>query len=392
LTKTEKPLVAAVETRSYDKNIISAAVGRLFELLGMPEKLVEPGRTVALKPNLLMAAEPEKAVTTHPEVVGAVADIAVNSGAVVRIVDSPGSGTLWSEGSLSRVYRKCGLDRLAAEKIHLNNNLQTRKIAGPNSKLIKTFEFIEAALDADMLINIAKAKTHTFTYMTCAVKNLFGLVPGFDKPGYHARMKNPENFAEMLVDLAEAAKPSFSIVDAVVGMEGDGPTSGTPRNIGLLLASTDPYALDTIVAHMMGFDPMQVPVIASAVARGLTSGRFNDIEIVGDTDAVKPIPHFKLPRTFGGTGLAGGGWLVNLLQPILKRMWVLNPVPVKRLCVGCGACEDACPNDAIKIIDGRAAIARDQCIRCYCCHEACPHGAMKLKRSILYSLFHKVAR
>jgi ferredoxin len=284
------------------------------------------------------------------------------------------------------------MEPLEREGVGLNFNLATRKVSFPEGKLVRSFELIEAALDADVLVSIAKAKTHTFAIMTGAVKNLFGLVPGFDKPGFHARMKTSENFAEMLVDLVQLAKPPLSVVDAIVGMEGDGPTSGSPRRLGFLLGSTDPHALDVVLAHLMGIDPLRIPTIAAARARGLASGSFGDIELVGDVEALRPAPDFVPPRTVAGTGIGAAGFLASLLEPLLRRMFVLTPVPVRGRCVGCGACQDACPNVAIAIENGKARISRDQCIRCYCCHEACPHGAMKLKRSVLYRLFHKVAR
>ncbi len=388
----DKPVVAVVKAPDYEEGTVSRAVSRLFELLGGVSRFASSDQTIVLKPNLLMAAAPERAVTTHPQVMKQLAGSFRAAGAAVRIVDSPGSGTPWNEGSLRRLYQKCEMEQLAGDGVELNFDTAVKKVAFPEGKLVRSFELIEAALDCDALVSVAKAKTHTFQIMTGAVKNLFGLIPGFDKPGYHARLKNARNFAEMIVDLAQLAAPALTVVDAVVGMEGDGPTSGNARSLGFLMSSTDVHALDVVMARVMGLDPLGVPTIAAAKERGLTSGSFDDIEIIGDVEAVAPVPDFTPPRTVGGVGFGGAGFLVRLLQPLLKKMFVLNPVPVKSLCVGCGACEDACPNVAITIVDGKAKIARDQCIRCYCCHEVCPHGAMKLKGSILYRLFHKVFR
>jgi uncharacterized protein (DUF362 family)/NAD-dependent dihydropyrimidine dehydrogenase PreA subunit len=387
-----RPVVAVAKAGDYGEGTIFSAVSRLFELLGGISQFASPGQSVVLKPNLLMSAAPERAITTHPQVVGALARSFRTAGASVRIVDSPGSGTPWSESSLRKLYDKCAMEPLAGDGIELNFNTALRKVAFPQGKLVRSFELIEAALDCDALVSVAKAKTHTFQIMTGAVKNLFGLIPGFDKPGYHARLKNARNFARMIVDLAQLARPALTVVDAVVGMEGDGPTSGNLRKLGFLMASTDAHALDVVLAHVMSLDPLIVPTVAVARDRGLTTGAFGDIEIVGDAQAVVPVSDFVPPRTVGGAGFGGAGWLVSLLQPVLKKMFVLNPVPVKSLCVGCGACEDACPNLAVTIVDGKAKVKRDQCIRCYCCHEVCPHGAMKLKGSFLYRLFHKVFR
>ena len=392
LNTGKKPVIATVAVDTYEENAVNSALERLFDLLGSPSLFFKAGQTVALKPNLLMAAAPEQAITAHPTVISAAADICLSQGAKVKIVDSPGSGTPWNESSLRKLYAKCGIESLAQQNVELNFNTAVRKAPCPEGKLVRSFELIEAALDVDVLISISKAKTHSFTIMTNAVKNLFGLVPGFDKPGFHARMKNPENFSEMLVDLAGLAKPALTIVDAIIGMEGDGPTSGSPRKFGFLLASTNLHALDVAVAHVMNIDPLRVPTIAAAKKRGLTTGIFTDIEILGDKDALTPIEDFVPPRTIGGTGLGMAGFLVSLLSPVLKRMFVLKPVPVKSLCVGCGACQDACPNLAVTVESGKAKIKRDQCILCYCCNEVCPHDAMKLKGSILYKLFHKVYR
>lgn len=387
-----KPRVAVAAVDDYGEETVNTAVKKLFDLLGQPSFFFKTGQKVALKPNLLMAAQPEQSITTHPSVIAAVADICKAEGASVRIVDSPGSGTPWTEGALRRLYDRCGLKPLAQEGVELNFNTSVRRVDFPEGTLVRAFKLIEAALEADVLISVAKAKTHCFTLMTAAVKNLFGLVPGFDKPGYHARMKNAEKFGEMLVDLAELAKPALSVVDAVIAMEGDGPTSGKPRKLGILLASTDMHALDVVLAHIMGLDPLTIPTISAARKRGLATGSFADIELLGDSEIVKPVPGFAPPRTVGGVGFGGAGFFVSLLQPVIKRMLVLNPTVAKGLCVGCGACQDACPNLAVTVESGKAQIMRDQCIRCYCCHEACPHGAMKLKGSFLYKLFHKVFR
>ncbi|MFH1421684.1 MAG: DUF362 domain-containing protein [Planctomycetota bacterium] len=387
---TKKPIVAVAAADSYDEKIVSKAVYQLFELLGSPAEFVTSEQKVLLKPNLLLGAEPERSVSTHPSVVQAVADVCFAQEANVTLIDSPGSGIPWNEKSLRKVYDQCGMNQLIG--VDLSYNMNVCKVASPKGVLIKHFDIIEEAQKTDIIISLAKAKTHTFTGMTGAVKNLFGLVPGFDKPGYHARMRNTDNFSEMLVDLAELIKPKLTVVDAIVGMEGDGPNAGSPRNMGFLLASTDVYALDVVISHVMGINPNHVPTIFTAVRRGLTTGTISDIQLLGDKEMIKPIADFALPQTYGGSGFRSAGLLTHIMEPLIHKMLVLYPTPKRRLCTGCGSCVSACPNYAITIEHNKAKINRSACIRCYCCHEVCPQEAMRLKGSILYKIFHKIFR
>ncbi len=200
------------------------ALLRALEPLGGIEEFVKPGQKVLLKPNLLRKARPEEAVTTHPLLIKAVVELVQGAGGKAVIGDSPGAALAHTRNTLIKLYRGCGLDRVADETgAELSFDTGYRIIPLPNGKTVKRIEIIDAALNADVIINLPKFKTHNFTLLTGAVKNCFGLVPGLIKPAYHAKLPDLDDFSSMLVDLMEFADPALTIVDGVWGMEGEGP-------------------------------------------------------------------------------------------------------------------------------------------------------------------------
>src|SRR6056297_2968156 len=202
------------------------ALGELLAMLGGAGQFVSPGERIVLKPNLLRAAKPDAAVTTHPAVVAAVGRALGEQGAEVTIADSPGSGYRYNEGTMRRTYDTCGMTEVA-ERVGMALNLDTSHEvpSHPDGVLIRRFEVITPVAQADAVVNVCKLKTHLFTGMTGAVKNLFGVVPGLIKPGYHAKLSDTRRFAGMMLDLADFIAPRLSVMDAVVAMEGDGPNS-----------------------------------------------------------------------------------------------------------------------------------------------------------------------
>lgn len=364
-----------------------------MEMMGGIAQVVLPKETIVLKPNLLQITRPERAVTTHPSLVVAVGRIAKNAGARPIIADSPGSGLPNTRGTFKRLYQTCGMMQAAEEAgIEVNWDTGFQHVSFLDGKLIKHFEVITPILRANGVINLCKLKTHSFTAMTGAVKNLFGAICGYAKPGYHAKLRDAARFAGMLLDLADFLSPRVSIMDAVVGMEGEGPSAGTPRQVGLLLASADPLALDVVAGEVMGIPREHNPELMEAERRGVAPTRMEEIDLFGLDKSQLRVSGFKLPRTL----LAGPGFgrmpdvIAKLAQAFLQKAATLEPEIQKDRCNACGVCQQACPMQVISIIGGRhAEINHKDCIRCYCCHEVCPESAVELRGSLLYRLLNR---
>lgn len=360
----------------------------LIDRMGGMDSFVTRGQRAVLKPNLLAAADPEKAVTTHPSVLTAVALLAKRAGADVLIADSPGSGYPYTEKALQRTYRLTGLDGAAEEAgVPLNFDTSYEVVSYPEGERFKRFEIVTPVVRADAVFNLCKLKTHGFMHMTGAVKNLFGVIAGLTKPGYHAKLKEKAHFANMLLDLAACVSPGLHIMDAVVGMEGNGPHSGEPRHVGLLLGSTSALALDVVAGEIMGLPRESNPVLVEAQRRGLSPVSLDQIELVGMDEEELRIPGFKLPPTVSKMS----DRVFALLYPVFKNGFSVKPRIIKDACVSCGSCRDACPVQVITMAgeDSPAHIEDKGCIRCYCCHEMCPHDAIELHSGFFYRIFNR---
>ncbi|MGL5434270.1 MAG: DUF362 domain-containing protein [Lachnospiraceae bacterium] len=383
-----KESVYIIKCESYDQ--IQDRLKELIDRMGGMSRFAKAGERNTLKANLLGAAAPEQAVSTHPAVVSVVGTLARQEGAIPLIADSPGSGYRYNEATLRNLYTVCGMYE-AAEQAGIAVNMDTgyEEVSYPQGRLIKRIEVINPVIQADGVFNLCKMKTHLFMHMTGAVKNHFGIIPGLTKVGYHAKLNDKDYFADVLLDLALYVSPRLSIMDAVLAMEGEGPgVSGTPRHVGLLLASSSPLALDIVAGEIMGLPRDQNPVLMAAERRGLVPSGIEGVDVIGDElDAVR-IPDYVFPTTVEGIGLSkkNSQQLSNVYRTLLTQY----PVIVKSRCVGCGVCRDSCPQKAITITSSgkrKAVIDRKNCIRCYCCHELCPHKAVETKKHMLSSFF-----
>jgi uncharacterized protein (DUF362 family)/Pyruvate/2-oxoacid:ferredoxin oxidoreductase delta subunit len=375
--------------RCPDYGEVGDKIAELLAMMGGMGSFAAPRERIVLKPNLLQPVKPEKAVTTHPAVVAAVGRLVKNEGAIPIIADSPGSGYPYTEKTLDKFYRTCGMYQAAEEAgIAVNRDTTYATVPYPEGRLIKRFEVITPVLEADGVCNLCKLKTHLFMHMTGAVKNLFGVIPGLTKPGYHAKLRDTDRFADMLLDLAEYIPHRLSIMDAVTGLEGDGPSvKGNPRQVGLLIAARSPLALDVVASEIIGLQREHNPVLLAAENRGLYPSRLDEVELIGATIADLRITDYTLPATIvKGSGLKRGNWLMTLV----KKGTTLQPRVIKEKCIACGVCRDSCPMGAITLLGGNSAqINDDTCIRCYCCHEMCPESAITLQRSLLYRLVNR---
>jgi uncharacterized protein (DUF362 family)/Pyruvate/2-oxoacid:ferredoxin oxidoreductase delta subunit len=381
--KTMEKRVSVIRCPDYEPSRVEVALRECLDLLGGIGRFVGKGQRVCLKVNLLMAAEPERAITTHPAVIEALVNLVREAGGIPFIADSPGAP--YTERVLRRIYRAAGLLDLAERTgVELNWDTEAVEVSYPDGKILKRLDIIKPVLDADVVIAMPKLKTHLYTTLTCATKILFGVVPGYTKAGYHAKLANLERFAEMLLDILAYVKPALFVMDGILGMEGDGPAmAGQPREIGLLLASSDAVALDVVACRVIGLDPEWVPMLRLAKERGWWDGSPESIEVVGRRIEEIAVSDFKLPQVTPrkADGLAGLLWWQRLMQPLFKPILTPRPVPMRGKCTACRTCERSCPQGAISIVGKVAVVDDGKCIRCYCCHELCPEAAIELEFS-----------
>jgi uncharacterized protein (DUF362 family)/Pyruvate/2-oxoacid:ferredoxin oxidoreductase delta subunit len=372
--------VSIVRCADYESERVKNAVRQSLDLLGGIRAFVKPGNRVLLKVSLLMRRKPEKATTTHPEVVRALAELVLEAGGKPLIGDSPGGYHFYTRATLASVYETCGMKE-AAEKsgAELNYDTEAIDVPFPEGKVVKMVKTIKPVLDADVVISIPKLKTHMMTVYSGAVKNLFGIIPGSYKAEYHLRFEDTDDFADLLIDLCNFAKPALTVMDAVVGMEGLGPTSGTPRTVGLIVSSPDPYALDSVAVRLIGLDPRRVPTIVKAEERGLCAANMAGIRVLGECVDDVAVLDFKKPTVkvaFNYYSLFLPRWLKKRLDKVIKP----RPRFDHEDCVGCGMCAQGCPPKVIEMRDGKPEADLGRCIRCFCCNELCAHGAVSIVR------------
>lgn len=365
----------------YDYHKVEQAVAACFEDIPEIKEKLFPGARVLVKTNLVMRKSPEEAVTTHPAVIEAIVRYLQNLGCKPVIGDSPGGP--FNEWNLKGVYKAAGMIAVAEKTgCELNYDTSVIEVHNERAKLLKTMQIIKVAYDVDFVISAAKLKTHGMMTYTGAVKNLFGVIPGILKADYHLKMNNTANFAEHLVDICEYVNPVFSIIDAIDGMEGDGPTAGIKKHVGLLMASTSPYALDVAASKVAGINQALIPTIVAAEKRGLISSDYSKLEISGIAlDEIKIEP-FKLPNSINVNFV--GSKVPKFLESFVTNTFRPQPVFDHVKCVGCGDCKRSCPPDIIKMVNGKPVPDLDKCIRCFCCHELCPIKAVEIKKHWLH--------
>jgi len=374
--------VSHVRCLSYDVGEVEEAVRKSIELLGGINEYIKPGMKVLLKCNLLMRKRPEDCVTTHPAVVQAMASIIKNVGAIPIISDCPGGPYL--ETMLKSVYKGCGMIEAAERsKAILNFSTDIMDVFIPEAKIAKKITIASIVKEVDAIISLPKLKTHGMCVFTGAVKNMFGIIPGMTKMEYHFRMNKIDDFSDMLLDVCRYANPVLSVMDAIIGMEGNGPSAGTPRTIGAIITGTSPYAMDVAATALVGITPRRVGTIAKAEDRGLCSANPEDIIFLGDHFSKPYISDFKLPDSvkqgFLSKVLEVGG--KSRISKWLKPMVEPKPVVVQNRCIGCGDCERYCPPKAIAMYSGKPQIDLEKCIKCYCCQELCPEKAVIIERN-----------
>ena len=363
--------VSIVRCDDYTYANVQAAVKASFHHLGGLSRFVSKDQKVLIKPNLLSAKDPSRAITTHPAVVRAVVEQVQKLGAVPLLGDSPGGvdrgiRRVWDNTKLSEVAEQTGVKLVAFE----SSGVYEKTTSEGN-----TYYIAKPVIDADLVISLAKLKTHTLTLMTCAVKNMFGSIPGFRKAVYHKEAPKPKDFAKVIVDIFSLTRPHLTLADAVVCMEKDGPSSGDPKYLGLLLCSTDAVALDMVAAKIMGFKDGEIDTTSLAQQRGLGPESFEQIQILGEDLKELPLPAFALPSNRLIKAIPG--FLLNLIAPFV---WI-RPNIIDGNCINCNICVENCPTKTIRKGKERPYFDYTKCISCMCCHELCPEKAIYLEKS-----------
>ncbi|MFH1888776.1 MAG: DUF362 domain-containing protein [Candidatus Omnitrophota bacterium] len=368
-----KSTVSIVKCRDYDSGRVLEAVRKALDLQGGITAFIPSASRVLVKPNLLMAKEPESGVDTHPAVVRAVVRLLKEINCSIYVGDGP---SVWGGQAENPddVYERSGIKKVCEEE-------GVELVQFERRRWRKNIPLAAWLDECEHLVNIPKFKTHDLTLITGAIKNLFGLVWKTHKTELHKKYFHVNDFVKMLADIYEEVRPALTVIDGVVAMEGDGPaTGGKLRDLGLLLAGKDCVALDSIMALIMGIDPKQAPSTMEAASRGLGAADIKDISILGEKlEDVIPEP-FILPSTSFKTRLP------RPIVEIARRLIKYYPCVEQDNCVRCAYCVQACPNKAISLKNDRIVFDYSKCISCFCCQEACPHAAVKIKRSIAAKL------
>lgn len=374
--------VAIIRCESYEHDNVKNAIQKGLDLLGGIEPFMKKGEKILLKPNMLSADLPEKCSVTNPAFLKAAAEIFMAYGADVSYGDSPGIH------SPEAAARKTGMEVVASELgMKLADFKSGREISFCEGRQNKKFIIANGVLESDGIVSLPKLKTHGLARMTGSIKNQFGCIPGPLKGEFHVRLPNALDFCRMLVDLNLYLKPRLYIMDGIMAMEGNGPRSGVPKKMNVILVSADPVALDAVVCRLINIAPEYVPTIVFGNEAGL--GNYENIDMVGDKledfidknfDVVRePVVPYKQGRIYN--------FLKNILVP--------KPFIDSRKCIRCGVCINACPvrEKAVNWHEGDKSnppiYKYRNCIRCYCCQEMCPEGAIELKVPIIRRFISK---
>jgi len=342
---------------------VRQAVDRAFDLFPVQAA----GRKVLIKPNVLRASRAEEGIVTHPALLRAVVEKVEAMGPASLIVgDNPG---LFNYGDNENCFEKTGLME-AAKEYYRNIGNDAQKVPF-NTDYLPWVSVSRAVLDADVIISLPKFKTHGLTIVTGAIKNSYGILPGAQKARLHKAAGNPERFHEAVVEVFRLRVPDLFIVDAVVGMEGNGPASSDLREIGLIMASNNAVAVDAVMATMMGLEPERLRFLQKAEELGLGSYDVSKMEIIGE---LKMLPDFKLPPA-GGEAISQN----RAIQEMMHSRTLLRPQADPDLCTACGTCIDQCPVSALSMEGDLPRVDADTCITCFCCQEICPERAITLK-------------
>ena len=365
------------QVNEYKEELIYPAVCRFMEDLEI-DKDMRPDLKVVIKPNLVMAKSPKFPATTHPLVIKAVV-LWLNEHGVQDITLAESSGGLYNAEYMRNVYNVCGMKQLEPE-LKLNMDFSAQTMNCPEGFANHSFHIITPILEADYIINICKLKTHAMTGYSGGIKNLFGTIPGLEKPQMHYRWPDINDFSNMLVELSQVVRPQLTIIDAIDAMEGNGPTGGDSHPLHMLLASRDMYTQDYFAAGLMGLEPMDIIMIKQAVEKGLSKP--DELNLKGDPVPANLTPFVQPDTKRLDFGNAVPKFLQKPFTAIARKLLKSYPQVDKKICVGCGKCAESCPAQIITIKNKKAHFPRKGCISCFCCQEMCPVKAISVKKAL----------
>jgi uncharacterized protein (DUF362 family)/Pyruvate/2-oxoacid:ferredoxin oxidoreductase delta subunit len=375
----KKSVIYIGKSDSYQFESVEKAVKSCVNDLGGVSSFIKADDKVLIKPNMLQAKPPEEAITTHPQVLEAVINIVQDAGGIALVGDSHGGPAeglqkYWDITGYNEVCKRCDVELVNFEK----SGVYIKERNG------RKYYIAKPVLDCDCLINLPKLKTHSLTVFTCAIKNMYGTIPGQRKTEYHKLAPKTTDFAELVVDIYALTKPQLNIVDGIVSMEGMGPAGGNLRDLGLILASTDGLALDSFICHMLGKNPLKVPTNRIAYEQGLGEANINEIDNLLDVPIIKD---FKWPPNIAAT-------MNRIPEPIMRGllnlMWS-RPAIDSENCIKCGKCIESCPVNAITNDVLIPDFDYSKCINCLCCMEMCPEKAVYLEQSLLEKIISRFA-
>ncbi len=385
---TQRSVVCIERCADYHYPRVYQAVKNAVDALGGMNKFVKPGHKVLLKPNFLTGLPPERAANTHPAVVKAVIELAQEAGGNVSIGDSP------ALSSAVAVARKSGNLKVAREMgVPVINFEDPVEVPVPEGKIFRKIEVAREATEADVVINLPKLKTHDLLPLTLAVKNIFGCIVGRNKARWHVQAGHDVSyFARMLAELCALVNPALNIMDGIVGMEGNGPRNGDPRQIGLILASPDAVALDRVVQEVLGLRQEELITTVVGGEIGLGESDLDRIECRGERIEEVKIDGFNIPIRTQQKQILG-----KTLRWLFKDSFTYRPVINHRLCTRCGICLEACPLNIISYKpparEGKEKLVEidyQRCIHCFCCQENCTEGAISGRQGWLASVLSRL--
>lgn len=369
--------VAVVPCDCYDRSCVENSIQKAVDLLGGVSHFIKPGSNVLIKPNLCLAEPPERCITTHPEVVRKIVTMFSQAGANVIVGDNPVGdadrsrmNTIWQRTGIAEILLELDCERSFLDRAMVAFSLWVKE---------KEYSYYisKEVLSMDIIVNVPKFKTHSLMTFTGAVKNLYGLLPGNSKKKLHSQLPVHKDFAEMLLDIYRRVRPGLNIMDAVIGIEGDGPgAQGIPRKIGVIMASEDAIALDSVATAIMGLEPNLIHTNRMGALKGFGESNLSNIEIIGNPINDFIINDFKQPMTF------------RYRPDITHKIFSLSRPHVyikSDYCKACGLCVPNCPADSISIDHGTAKIDQKKCISCMTCHEICPSCAVFTEMSSFYN-------